>query len=293
MIGPVAELRGDARAWTLGQPWDFPPPRGAGPEVADLHRTMGEMAGRLNAQYEKEVEFGRLKASLVSLASHEFNNALSVIGSTANLLLQTEPAPPTGRRAEYYTIVNSNLRGLALAVRNLLDLGLLEAGRFAVRPRRAELARVLADAAQALKPLYERKSLHFALEAPGEPAALADPEALLLVATNLIGNAIKYTPDGGAVTAGVVAEPDGRLRVYVSDTGIGISPEDRAGVTTGQRTKEGRKIAHGFGLGLTLVKKILDAHGCALEIEGEPGKGTRFSFVLPVWTGPAEPGLTS
>jgi signal transduction histidine kinase len=289
LIGPVAALRANARGWSLGKPWDFPPPRGAGPEVSDLHEAMGEMATRLNAQFEREADLGRLKGSLVSMASHEFNNALSVLGTTVNLLRQTEATPPEGRRRDYYVIVETNLRALSLATRNLLDLGLLESGRFAVRPGRADLAPVLSNAAKALQPIYERKGLSFTLELPPElPPAKADPEALVMVATNLVGNAVKYTPEGGKVTAGASVEPDGRLRVYVADTGIGIAAEDREAILSGHRTEEGRQAAAGFGVGLMLVKKILDAHGTALEIEGSPGKGSRFSFVLPRWDGPAE-----
>lgn len=289
LIGPVAALRENARKWTLGEPWDFPPPRGAGPEVADLHETMGEMATRLNAQFEREAELGKLKGSLVSMASHEFNNALSVLGTTVNLLKQTEAAKPEGRRADYYLIVETNLRSLSLATRNLLDLGLLESGRFAVRPHRADLGLVLSSAAKALQPLHERKGLRFTLDIPaGTPAAKADPEALVMVATNLVGNAVKYAPEGGRVDAGVRVEADGRLRVYVADDGIGIAPEDREAILTGHRTEVGRQTAPGFGVGLVLVKKILDAHGTRLEIEGAPGKGSRFSFTLPPWTGGGE-----
>lgn len=286
MTGPVAALREHARRWTLGRPWEFSAPA-AGPEVADLSETMREMAERLNAQYAREAELGRLKGSLVSMASHEFNNALSVLVGTTNLLKVTEPAPPAGRRAEYYEVLEANLRTLALAVSNLLDLGRLEDGRFAVHPRRAELRRVLSDAAKALKPLYERKGQTFVLEVPEEVTpARADPEALLLVATNLVGNAIKYTPEGGRITAGLTIEPDGRPRVFVADSGIGIAPEDRERILAGYRTAAGRKAAQGFGVGLTLVKRVLDAHGTVLDIEGAPGKGSRFSFVLPRWDGP-------
>ncbi len=291
LTGPVSALRLHARGWKLGRPWDFATPR-ASPEVADLADTMREMAERLNAQFEREAELGRLKGSLVSMTSHEFNNALSVLGGMANLLRATETAPPTGRRAEYYTVLDANLHSLTLAVSNLLDMGRLEDGRFAVHPRRAELGRVLEDAATALKPLYERKHLQFSLElAPDAPPALADPEALLLVATNLLGNAIKYTPENGRIAAGVLVEPDGRLRVFVSDSGIGVAPEDRVRILEGHRTPEGQKAAKGFGVGLTIVKRVLDAHGAPLEIDGAKGKGSRFSFVLPRWTPPADGGL--
>jgi signal transduction histidine kinase len=291
LTGPVSELRAHARAWKLGRAWDYEP-RSASPEVADLATAMSEMAGRLNLQFESEAELGRLKGSLVSMTSHEFNNALSILGGIMNLLRTTEPSAPTGRRAEYYAMVEANLRSLALAVSNLLDMGRMEDGRFAVHPRRAELGRVLSDAATALKPLSDRKKLEFVLDlAPDAPAALADPEALVLVATNLLGNAIKYTPENGRVTAALTIEPDGRLRVSVSDSGIGIAPEDRERILLGHRTEAGRKAAKGFGVGLTIVKRVLDAHGTALEIDGAPGKGSRFSFVLPRWTAPADGGL--
>ncbi|MFI5361030.1 MAG: sensor histidine kinase [Elusimicrobiota bacterium] len=291
LTGPVSSLRRHARAWKLGREWDYVPPR-ASPEVADLASSMSEMAQRLNAQFEREAELGRLKGSLVSMASHEFNNALSILGGTAHLLRATEPASSPKDRGEYYTVLETNLRILALAVSNLLDLGRMEDGRFAVHPRRADLGQVLLDAAAALKPLYERKQIAFALEIPADaPPASADPEALSLVATNLIGNAVKYTPEKGRVTAAVSVEPDGRLRVSVADSGIGVAPEDRERILQGHRTPEGRKAAHGFGVGLTIVKRVLDAHGTALEIDGAPGKGSRFSFVLPRWTRPADGGL--
>lgn len=291
MTGPVSELRARAKAWTLGRAWDDTRPA-ASPEVADLYDAMRDMAARLNAQFAREAELGRLKGSLVSMASHEFNNALSVLGGAATLLKMAEEPAPQGRRAEYYGVIESNLRALGLATSSLLDLGRLEDGRFAVRPRRADLARVLGDAAKALGPLVERKRLDFALELPSDcPAALADPDGLLMVATNLIGNAVKYTPAERRVRAGVEPLADGRLRVFFADEGIGVAPEDRESILRGHRTKEGRRAAAGFGVGLTLVKRVLDAHQTALEIDGAPGKGSRFSFVLPRWTEPTDGDL--
>lgn len=288
LIGPVAALRRRAHGWTLGTPWDFPPLDAAGPEVADLELSIGEMARRLNAQFEKEAELGRLKGRLVSMASHEFNNALSVLGGTEYLLRQTETPAPAGRRAEYYDIIEANLKSLSLATSNLLDLGRLESGKLSVQPRQADLRRVLADAARALRLLSERKRLDLAIEVPeGAPPALGDPEALVLVAVNLLGNAIKYTPEGGKVRAGAESK-DGAVRVYVRDSGIGIKPEDRARVMQGHRTEEGKKAATGFGVGLTLVSSVLEAHGSALAIDDAPGGGTEVSFILPRWQGPTK-----
>ncbi len=282
LVAPVSELRERAKGWTLGRAWNDSTPAAA-PEVADLFSAMREMTLRLNEQFAREAELGRLKGNLVSMASHEFNNALSVLGGASDLLKTSEPGPLSGKRADYYAAIESNVRSLALATRNLLDLGRLENGRFAVRPRRADIGRVLRTAAQSLKPLYERKGLEVRLEAEDGLCALADPESLHLVATNLISNAIKYTPEGGCVRAGIEVESEDRLRVFVADNGIGIAPEDRERILHGHRTEAGREAAAGFGVGLTLVRSVLDAHETALSIEGGPGRGSRFSFALPRW----------
>lgn len=291
LTGPVIALRDHAREWTLGQDWKFPKPL-ASPEVADLADAMSEMAQRLNAQFAREAEFGKLKGSLVSMASHEFNNVLSVLSGAANLLRATENPPPTGRRAEYYVVIESNLRALALATSNLLDLGRVEDGKFAVRPRRCEPGESLMAAAQALKPVYEKKNIAFELDAPASlPPVSADPEALNLISTNLIGNAVKYTPEGGRVRAGVMPAPQGGLQVYVEDTGIGIAAKDVEWILTGHRTEEGKKAASGFGVGLVLVQRLLEAHNVKLDLESTPGKGSRFSFILPAWTKPTSADL--
>ncbi len=283
MTSPVSALREHARKWALGKAWNFSVP-GAGPEVSDLADTMREMAERLNVQFAREAELGKLKGSLVSMASHEFNNALGVLVGMTNLLKVNEPSTPQGHRAEHYEIIEMNLRALALAVSNLLDLGRLEDGRFAVRTRRADLRRIVDDAAKALKPLYVRKNIRMEIESPDNiPPAEADPEALVLVTTNLLGNAVKYTPDGGQVTVKLSIEPDQRLRIAIQDTGIGIAPEERQRILTGHRTEAGRKVAKGFGVGLTIVKRVLDAHHSTLQIDSAPVKGSVFSFVLPRW----------
>ena len=113
--------------------------------------------------------------------------------------------------------------------------------------------------------------------------SLPSQNALVLVTTNLLGNAIKYTPDGGRVTVKLSVEPDKRLRVAIHDTGIGVAPEERERILSGHRTEAGRKVAKGFGVGLTIVKRVLDAHRSVLEIDSAPEKGSVFSFVLPRW----------
>ncbi|MBI4346247.1 MAG: ATP-binding protein, partial [Elusimicrobia bacterium] len=106
-----------------------------------------------------------------------------------------------------------------------------------------------------------------------------------LVVTNLLSNAITYTPDGGSVTLGLRRAADGDdAEVFCRDTGIGISPEDQERILTGYyRTESGRKAAKGFGVGLALANSLVGAHGSRLEIDSAPGHGSTFRFRLPLW----------
>jgi len=113
------------------------------------------------------------------------------------------------------------------------------------------------------------------------PPVKADPAALPLVVTNLLTNAFKYTKDGGAVALGAVKLPDGRVEIYVRDSGIGIAPAEQEKIFSGYyRTEAGKRAAKGFGVGLALSRMILEAHGSTLALDSAAGKGSRFSFLL-------------
>jgi len=284
VLAPVLRLRAQAGAWKLGEPW--PPARGDMPrEIRELMDSMRTMADSLNAQYEREREAGRLKSQLVSGVSHEFNNALSVI-HTAHLLLQESHESPDD--APWHEMLEANIRALSAMAKNLLNLGRLESGRYRIEPQRVDLAPLLENTLERLAVIGARKKLDVKLAiAGGLPAVSGDPDALPLVVANLLTNAFKYTPDRGTVTLGAGRRPDGSVEVFVKDTGIGIAPEEREKIFSGYyRTEQGKKTAKGFGVGLALSRLILEAHGTELELESEPGKGSRFSFVLPAYAAP-------
>lgn len=287
LVGPIAKLQLYVKQWKLGREWDleYPP---SSPEMAELFSGLKDMTKRLNQQYEGEQELGRLKSQLVSMVSHEFNNALSVISGVSVLLEGSEPGHDK-RRESYYEILKSHIKALGLASSNLLNMGRLEAGRFAVKPRRVDIRTLLEDAVKRLDILSQRKQLHISVDLPGGPVlTYIDPEAVAVVATNLLSNAIKYTPEKGRITVGIdseCAEPK-KVSVYFQDTGIGISPEDQKRIFSGYyRAESGKKVAKGFGVGLTLARNIVEAHGGVLKVESKPGKGARFSFTLSLWDG--------
>lgn len=286
LIGPVLRLEESARGWQLGAPWTLTAGP-AGPEVASLIGCMGEMAERLNKQFRHERELNKFKSQLVSMISHEFNNAMTVIvGATA--LLEDSDNEPKEQRERYLKMIKDSVRTLTMASSNLLNMGRLESGRFALSPRETEVRQILRQTADRLEVLSRQKRLAVSLELPEPPIPVrADPEALTLVLTNLLSNAIKYTPGGGSVTLGLARVPEtpDQVEVFCRDTGIGISPEDKDRILTGYfRTESGKKAAKGFGVGLALANGLVDAHGSRLRIESEPGKGSRFSFRLPVWS---------
>jgi signal transduction histidine kinase len=133
-------------------------------------------------------------------------------------------------------------------------------------------------------PVVESKKVELRLDLPPHPVpAKADPDALSVIMTNLVGNAFKYTPAGGTVTVRVEAGPDTAL-VSVEDTGIGIPKADQERVASGfYRAEGGRRTAKGFGVGLKVTRELLESQGSRLEIESEPGRGSKFSFSLPLW----------
>ena len=284
LVGPIRVLQRYALSWSLGREWKAAQPP-ASPEMTDLFNAMKDMAGHLNKQYEKEQDLVKFKTGLVSMVSHEFNNALGVLNVVSVLLEETEPAGGIAKRGTYYTMLKSNIRALSLTADNLLNMGRLETGRFAINRRMTDIAPVLRETIERLGILSERKGIQVTLALPETPISVnADPEALALVATNLLGNAIKYTPEKGSITIGLRRDPSapGQICVYFQDSGIGISREEQERIFSPYyRTESGKKAAKGFGVGLALATSVIESHGSALKVESEPGQGSTFSFNLP------------
>jgi signal transduction histidine kinase len=286
VIRPLTELEGYARGWTLGHDWDLKEPS-AGPEIQNLVACLKEMSTRLNQEFAKEKDLAQFKSQLVSLVSHEFNNALSVLNGVSVLLEETEGARDNGKRENYYAMLKGNIRSLHVAANNLLNMGRLESGKFALSLRKTLVRDVVQQCMQRLEILSLRKNISVTLDVPETPVYVrADPEAMSLVVTNLLTNAIKYTPDKGHVFVRIArdeAEP-GKVRVSFKDTGIGIKSDERERIFSGfYRTEQGKSTARGFGVGLSLAKRIVEAHESALNLESRVGKGSTFWFLLPVY----------
>ena len=237
---------------------------------------------KLKKALEHEREILRLKSDLLAVVSHECNNSLTSMGMALLLLRQTDEDPE--QRRKIYPVLGRVHRVLKTTVRNFLNQARMQTGRFQLDLRQTELRRLVAEALEFMRPLSDQKDIDLRLEFPETVVPVnADPDALALVMSNLIGNAVKYTPKGGRVTVSLVPKDPGReVEVSVSDTGIGIDAKDQQAIFGGFRTLESRKAAKGYGVGLTITRDILEAHGSPLRVESSLGAGSRFFFKLPI-----------
>ena len=175
------------------------------------------------------------------------------------------------------------IRTLRTLVTELLNLTAIETGNFTLRRSPVEVAQVAADAVEANREKSQEKQIQLSFTAGAREKALADREALLMVFSNLIDNAIKYTPEGGHV--GVHVSHDGLyVKVTVRDDGIGMDPgdKDKAFDEFYRAKNDFTANVPGTGLGLSLVKRLTELHQGRVSVASSPGAGSEFSVHLPV-----------
>ncbi len=253
-----------------------------------LVAALAGIISRLRELVDRERELSRLKSDMVSLVSHEFGNFLTTFKLSLSLLEDSERGAPPASRARAYATLNRVYLHLTSAVQNFLNLNRIEAGRFVAHLRRTRLRTLLHGIVAQLGPVVDDKRIKLRVEFPPHPVPVkADPDAVAVVVSNLLTNAFKYTSEGGEVTLSLTLEADAppRARVSVEDTGIGISAEDLEKIMAGfYRAESGRRAsAKGFGVGLMVARDLLKTQGSRLEVASEPGRGSTFSFTLPLW----------
>jgi PAS domain S-box-containing protein len=228
---------------------------------------------------ERDAE--RLKEEFFSLISHELRTPLTSIIGYAELLgeIESENLSEQGRR--FLEVIERNSRRELSLVGDLLLLTRITAGTFEIELGRADIGEIAATAVEAARPTAEKAGIELVAEAPAGLVAEGDPHRLRQVVDNLISNALKFTPEGGRVEVEVAAAGD-RIALRVTDTGIGIAKADLGRLFDRMYRAEEAERRHiqGTGLGLTIVKAIVDAHEASIEVESEPGKGTTFRVVL-------------
>ncbi len=243
----------------------------------------------LNRVSSREVALADLKANFVADVSHELKTPLALIHMFAETLLEGRVASDEKRR-EYYQIILRESTRLTNLINNILDFAKIEAGKREYRFAPTDIALVVRETYESYAPQLDQNGFerHLTTE-PGLPQVSADRDAVAQALVNLLSNAIKYCGDERYIAIDVAKDVRrGRPGVLISihDRGIGIRPEDRARVTEGFfRAADGRVHQQGgTGLGLSLVKHIVDAHQGALDVESRLVRGSTFRIFLPVTT---------
>jgi PAS domain S-box-containing protein len=234
----------------------------------------------------------RGRDEVLGVVSHDLRNPIGTIATASDLLLELDLPPAEQRR--HLEIIRRSARSANRLIRDLLDVTQTDSGQLSVEPQPAGPERIVAEVCEAMIPLATEKGQRLAWELQQDlPLVHADPGRIQQVLSNLIANAIKFVPTGGAVLVDARAVEEG-VRFSVIDTGPGIAPEDLPRLF--DRHWRARKTAHlGAGLGLAISKGIIEAHGGRIWAESQPGVGAAFYFVLPaapgVEPGPGAPGV--
>jgi PAS domain S-box-containing protein len=222
----------------------------------------------------------RSRDNLLAVVTHDLRSPLSAIYITAVELSSSAPAIERRKSKGQAELIKRSASHMDHLIEDLVTASALESQVFTLRPSAEDANGLLRDACQLSEPLLNPKSLHIEVElAASLPAVYVDRHRILQVLANLIGNAIKFTPAGGAIRlCSFISE--GRVALSVSDTGKGIPPQNLAHIF--ERCWAGEGGGKGLGLGLYIARSIVDAHGGRMWVESELGAGTSFSFTLPV-----------
>ncbi|RPI29003.1 MAG: hybrid sensor histidine kinase/response regulator [Acidobacteria bacterium] len=254
-------------------------------EAHRLHAVEAE-ARRLAEEKARLEELDKAKKQFIRLVTHELQRPIADIYNYLQLLLEGYVEPDELRSV----IEKSRARALEQMelIADLLELGQIQILTTPAKGEPVQLDRILADVLETVYPRANLKGVKINVETNQPvPPVWGLAARLRSVWANLISNAVKYTPDGGCVTV-AQREDHGRIVGEVTDTGIGI-PEEDQGQIFGEFFRAGNARAleiPGTGLGLTIVKKIVEDAGGSISFESQPGRGTRFEFKLPVWSEP-------
>ncbi|HEX2999990.1 MAG TPA: ATP-binding protein [Armatimonadota bacterium] len=226
----------------------------------------------------------RMKSAFIATISHELNTPLtSIKGFISTLRADQDDCYDQHRRQEFYEIIDCECDRLSRLINNMISLSRIDAGdEVELKLQSVDLGALVESVVNRMRPFAASHQLTVCV-AEGIAPVQADPERLEQILLNLVSNAIKYSPHGGAVTAEV--EPaDGGVRVKVSDQGIGISRENLAKIFDCfyRVDNSDTRDTYGTGIGLYLVKYLVEAHDGSICVESEAGEGSTFSFCLPL-----------
>lgn len=277
---------------------------------ARLFEEVKQAAEQLRRANDELQELNRLKSDFIAIVSHELRTPLASIIGYVDLMLDEETGPLNEEQGQYLGIIERNAERLSRLINDILDISRIEAGRIDLAMAPLDMAEIVKETVVTMQPQAQAKGIEMTVSmAEGLPLIKGDPDRIRQVLVNLLGNAIKFTPQGSWVeirsqclTAGEQPPPPGPelatasdwLLVSVTDTGMGIATEelDRIFDKFYQAGGFADRRVGGSGLGLSIVQGIVEAHGGLIwaQSAGE-NQGSTFTFALPVVEAPVKPIL--
>ncbi len=238
---------------------------------------------KLHRSYIQLKELDKLKTEFLVTISHELLTPLTCIKSLTYNLLHGVVGELDPKKKEYAQLIQEDADRLEVILQDILNFSKLEAGKITLKKEPVDIQAVIAKVVRALQPITVEKNITLRQnpQAPTAPVA-ADKARLEEILTNLIENAVKFTPDGGKIEL-EAADSTAYVKVTVKDTGMGIAPENLDKIFTQftQFHRENAPGSQGIGLGLAIVKKLVEMHGGKITVQSHVQKGTVFHFTLP------------
>ncbi len=225
----------------------------------------------------------KMKSDFVQMVSHELRSPLASIKQLLTVVMDGLAGELTSKQTELLARSQLKIQSLLDLINDLLDVARIESGHAYQQQVPLRLQDILEETLLLMKPKAEKQNLSLRLDLPPElPMIQADRRSMEELFSNLLSNAINYSPDGGEVSIRVVSRGD-HLEVRVSDTGIGMEPEELPKIFDKfYRVKDPKtRQVIGTGLGLSIVKGIVESHRGSIEVESQPGVGTTFRVLLP------------
>jgi signal transduction histidine kinase len=267
-----------AQRWPVDRELEF--------STTPVRGTGGEFLGRLyvfrDVTEQREVE--RMRSELISFVSHELRTPLTNIRGYLDVVLDGELGDVPEEQRRFLEIARRNGERLTVIINDLLERSRLEAGKLRLAPAAVDLAAQIEGAAASVRPQLAAKGQSLTVAVPASlPPVWGDGGRITQILLNLLSNAHKYTPEGGAVAVG--AAVDGAfVRTDVRDTGVGLTPEEQAQLFTRfyRAGNAATRAAGGTGLGLAITRQLVELHGGQMRVASAPGEGSVFSFTLPL-----------
>ena len=231
------------------------------------------LARDFNKMAEELSSIETLKTDFISNVSHELKTPISIINSYATIIQNPELSEE--ERVEYAQIIANASSNLSELISSILRLNKLENQQIFPQPQEFDLGEQLCQCMLAFENAWEKKNLEIETDIPDDVRIKSDPELLSLVWNNLISNAVKFTPEGGCSGVAVKTEEQA-VTVSVSDTGCGIDPETGKHIFEKFYQGDTSHATKGNGLGLALVKRVMDILGSEITVRSTPGQGSTF-----------------